>query len=218
MARQARQTQNSSVFSIKQKTNQVLFRDKEDRKEFVSIMKSSKAMYGFDIYAYCLLDEDEFWLILNAKNRSIASIMQSITISYALYRSDVDQLFSNRYNSKPIYNIEELNHEIEMLKSDSRYQSCSYCFYNPTKNIPLPFISLLDEPIEIAQKHQKRLSDDAFVKVVSQSLKTKDVEKVSDRNLFIKEIYANYNVTQRQLADYFELSISAISKILRQSA
>lgn len=218
MARQARQTQNSSVFSIKQKTNQVLFRDKEDRKEFVSIMKSSKAMYGFDIYAYCLLDEDEFWLILNAKNRSIASIMQSITISYALYRRDAEHLFSNRYNSKPIYNIEELDDEIEMLKSDSRYQSCSYCFYNPTKNIPLPFISLLDEPIEIAQKHQKRLSDDAFVKVVSQSLKTKDVEKVSDRNLFIKEIYANYNVTQRQLADYFELSISAISKILRQSA
>ena len=218
MARQARQTQNSSVFSIKQKTNQVLFRDKKDRKEFVSIMKSSKAMYGFDIYAYCLLDEDEFWLILNAKNRSIASIMQSITISYALYRRDAEHLFSNRYNSKPIYNIEELDDEIEMLKSDSRYQSCSYCFYNPTKNIPLPFISLLDEPIEIAQKHQKRLSDDAFVKVVSQSLKTKDVEKVSDRNLFIKEIYANYNVTQRQLADYFELSISAISKILRQSA
>ena len=218
MARQARQTQNSSVFSIKQKTNQVLFRDKEDRKEFVSIMKSSKAMYGFDIYAYCLLDEDEFWLILNAKNRSIASIMQSITISYALYRSDVDQLFSNRYNSKPIYNIEELDDEIEMLKSDSRYQSCSYCFYNPTKNIPLPFISLLDEPIEIEQKHQKRLSDDAFVKVVKKSLKTQNVETVSDRNLFIKEIYANYNVTQRQLADYFELSISAISKILRQSA
>lgn len=218
MARKARQTQKSTVFSIKQKTNQALFRDREDRKEFVSILKSSKAMYGFDIYAYCLLDDDEFWLILNAKNRSIASIMQSITISYALYRSDVEKLFSNRYSSKPIFNEEELEAEIGELKSDSRYQSCSYCFYNPVKNMPYPFISLVHEGVEIQLKHQTRLSDQDFIQIVNKKIKDQDIENVDKRNEFIKHMYASYNITQRQLADYFKLSNSAISKILRMSA
>ena len=218
MARQARSNQKSSVFSIKQKTTQKLFRDKNDRQEFVSILKSTKEVYGLDIYAYCLLDDDEFWVILNAKHRSIASIMQSITIKYALYRNDVEKLFSNRYHSKPLYSIEDLEEEISNLKSDPRYAGCSYCFYSPLDETPFPFISLLDEPIQIHQKHLTRLSDEAFIEIVKEKVTDSSIESVSTRNEIIQDIYANYNVTQKQLADYFELSNSAISKILRQSA
>lgn len=218
MARQARQTQKSSVFSIKQKTQDVLFRDKEDRQTFVDILKESKEMYGFELFAYCLLDEDEFWLIINAKNRSIASIMQSITISYALYRSDVENLFSNRYSSKPIFDEASLKKEIDILKSDRRYDSCHYCFYHPLDNIPLPFISLVEKGVKINLSHPKRLDDEACIKLIEKKTKEKPIESIEQRNEFIRYMIANYNITQRQLATYFDLSSSSISKILRQSA
>lgn len=218
MARQARSKQQSSLFSIKQKTSQKLFRDRHDRQEFVSILKNAKAVYGLDIYAYCLLDDDEFWIILNAKHRSIASIMQSITIQYALYRKDVEKLFSNRYHSKPLFTVADLEAEITELKSDPRYTSCSYCFYSTVKNTPLPFISLTNEPVNIAPIHLTKLSDDSFLNIVAEKVTKEIMGDVSLRNALIQDIYASYNVTQKQLADYFDLSCSAISKIIRQGA
>lgn len=214
MARQARETQKSTVFSIKQTTSQNIFRDKKDREAFVSILKATKDILGYDIYAYCLLDDNEFWLILNAKNHNIAKIMQSITIRYALYREDVSNLFESRYKSKPISSYENLEEEVSKLKSDQRYESCAFCFYHPLEDKPLEFISLLDEPILIDLKHQKRLDD----KKVEAILKSKSWENVNERNDIIRDAYANYNISQRQLATYFNLSNSSISKILSTRA
>ncbi len=214
MARQARETQASSVFSIKQTTTQNIFRDKKDREEFVSILKATKDILGYDLYAYCLLDDNEFWLILNAKNQNIAKIMQSITIRYALYRKDVENLFASRYKSEPITSIDNLEKEVTRLKSDKRYETCAYCFYHPLEDKPFEFISLLDEPIQINLEHQKRLDDQK----VEQILKKKAWKNVSERNDLIRYAYANYNVSQRQLADYFDLSNSSISKILSTGA
>ena len=55
-----RHLQKTTVFSIKQNTDSKLFRNKDDRKEFVSIVKRNKEKFGYDIYGYCLLDDDEF--------------------------------------------------------------------------------------------------------------------------------------------------------------
>lgn len=220
MARQARKTQKTTVFSIKQNTINPIFRNREDREKFVSIIESNKKVYGFDIYAYCLLDDHDFWIILNAKNRSISSIMQSITISYALYRDDVNNLFIERYHSKPIYSKEELEKEINELKSDKRYETCNYCFYDQKQNLPLDFISILEDNLEIEQKHYKPLNDQNFIKLIDQYISDDEeiCKNVSNRNDFIRKIYASYNVTQRQLAEYFDISTSSISKILRQGA
>lgn len=218
MARQARSKQKSSVFSIKQKTHQDLFRDKEDRQQFVNILQSAKEVYGLDIYAYCLLDANEFWLIINAKHRNISAIMQSITIQYALYRDDVEKLFSTRYHSIPIHSVERLEQEVVELKSDSRYANCAYCFYSPIDMMPYPFISELDDKIEIQTKHLGKLSDYDFVRVVDKEVIKIEKENVQERNQLIQQIYANHNVTQKQIADYFDISSSAVSKILKQGA
>lgn len=194
-----------------------MFRNKSDRHMFVSILEDSKQKYGFDLYGYCLLDNDEFWIILNAKRRSISTIMQSISISYALYRDDTKNLFENRYHSDPLYTLEALDEEVSSLKSDIRYESCSYCFYDPKENIPLPFISDIDNDISIREKHSQILNESEFDKLMESLIQTIDIEddNKESRNTLIKKIYAEYNVTQKQLANYFSLTSSSISKILK---
>ena len=208
MARKARKELQSSIFSIRQVTDVSIFRDKKDREAFVEILEKSKDKFDFDIYGYCLLDANEFWIILNAKNRSISTIMQSISISYARYRNDVKNLFTRRYKSDPLYSVEAIEKELNELKSDERYKKCSYCFYNPVLNQPYSFISKITPDVKMNRGRLNPLSMDEFEKVVNQYEGT--------RNDIIREVYANYNVTQKQLGDYFEINKSTVSKILSE--
>lgn len=213
LAREARHLQKTTVFSIKQNTDSKLFRNKDDRKEFVSIVKRNKEKFDYDIYGYCLLDDDEFWLILNTKGRSISSIMKGITISYALYRDDIPNLFTERYKSEPIYSVQRLEAVLNELKSDKRYESCHYCFYHPTLNRPLSFISNVHKNVEIKQVHPTNLTDAEAKELLDQFVGELNLN-LEERNKMIRSIYSKYNVTQKQLGDYFNLSNSTISKIL----
>ena len=219
MARQPRKTQKTTVFSIKQSAEVPIFRDKSDRSVFVDILESSKEKFGFDLYGYCLLDEDSFWLIINTKNRSIASIMQSISISYALYRDDVKQLFKRRYKSEPIYDIDALNETMEILMSDSRYETCVYCFYDPIQNAPYPFITDVSDHLKIEKKYPKKTDMDTLSQYIESHVQEVygSLDILSDlniRNDVIKHVYTYLNVTQTQISEYFEISNSLVSKIL----
>src|SRR5690554_4372168 len=219
MARQPRKKQKTTVFSIKQSAEVPIFRDKSDRSVFVDILESSKDKFGFDLYGYCLLDDDSFWLIINTKSRSIASIMQSISISYALYRDDVKQLFKRRYKSEPIYDIDALNETMEILMSDSRYETCVYCFYDPIQNTPYPFITDVSDDLKIEQKYPKKTDMDTLSQYIESHVQEVygSLDILSDlniRNDVIKHVYAYLNVTQTQISKYFEISNSLVSKIL----
>ncbi len=219
MARQPRKLQKTSVFSIKQKTEVPIFRNQADRKFFMELLEKNKDKFGYDIYGYCLLDPDAFWIVLNCNNRSIASIMQAISISYALYRDDVDNLFSRRYISEPIYDLKTLEKTMEAMISDPRYETCHYCFYDPTMNLPLPFISKVNEGIDIQTKYLKKTTTsemEAYIKdYVLETYETLHMlEDLNVRNAVIRHVYANLNVTQKQLSQYFEIGNSAISKIV----
>lgn len=220
MARQARSLQKTSVFSVKQKTDEIMFRDRADRQVFVDLLESTKEKFGIDIFGYCLLEEDEFWILINVKERQISAIMQSLTICYALYRDDIKQLFTRRYKSKAIYNVEELKGELDNLISDPRYQTCRYCFYHPIENVPLPFISLVTDDINIIKEHSKGLNDQEVIEVIEDYVIEyfDDLEVLDDlesRNKIICHLYAEFNLTQKQLGTYFNLSNSSISKILK---
>lgn len=216
MARQARSVQKTSLFSVSQESDCDIFRNREDRDAFVAILEKAKLKFGFDIYAYCLLDCDRFWIIMDAKKRNIASIMQSICISYSLYRNHEDNLFKARYFSKPLYDKEGLQEEIESLKSDKRYRNCAYCFYHSLKQEPLPFISVVNEKIVVESQHAQGLEDEEVKYLIDSMLKTSsfDSKDLSQRNAVIKILYAQHNLTQKQLAQYFGLSVSSVSKII----
>lgn len=219
MARQPRKLQKSSLFSIKQKSDIKIFRNKEDRHAFVEILEQAKDKFGFDMYCYCLLDDDAFWLILNSNNRSVASIMQSISISYALYRSDVENLFSRRYKSEAIYNLNELSAIKKEMMQDQRYESCEFCFYNPKTKEPLEFISDIHQNIEIQTTYVQKTDTQSMIQFIEDYVKnhyasSELLKELEIRNQIIKHVYSCLNVTQSQLSDYFGISNSAISKIL----
>jgi REP element-mobilizing transposase RayT len=207
MARIARQDLNSSVFSIKQNTDKRIFRNKNDREMFVDILKDTKEKYDFDIYGYCLLDDNAFWLVINSKQRNISAIMQSITISYARYRDDEKGLFIRRYKSEPLYSVKDVELTMEHLKRDVRYKDCPYCFYNPILNQPWPFIAKVDSNIEFLDGNRRGLSYRELEAII--------LNREGNRNDIIRFVYQNYNVTQKQLADFYGLTKSSISKILK---
>lgn len=207
MARIARQDLNSSVFSIKQNTDKDIFRHKEDREMFVSILKESKEKFDFDIYGYCLLDSNAFWLVINTKQRNISSIMQSITISYARYREDEKNIFTRRYKSYPLYDVDDVELTMNDLKQDPRYKDCPFCFYNPVINKPWPFISGVHTDIVFYEGDNRKLSDLELEELILAS--------EGSRNDIIRTIYQNYNVTQSQLAKCYGLTKSSISKIVK---
>ena len=213
MARQPRQQQETSLFSIKQQSKQVLFQDKQDKLVVRDILEKSKHKYGFDIYAFCLLDDDAFWIILDAKKRSISRIMQSICISYSLYKEEDHQLFHTRYQSKPLYSSQQLKNELDSLKEDKRYEMGSYCYINPMTLKPFEFVSDVKDSIEVQTSFAKRLSDQQALDVFEKYGANLVVE-LEERNELIRKLYAKYNVSQKQLANYFGVSSSMISKIV----
>ena len=213
MARQARSVQKTSLFSIRQQTDTDIFRNQKDREMFVEIIQKAKVKFGFDLYGYCLLDNNAFWLIIDVKKRSLATIMQSICISYALYREDETKLFKNRYLSKPLYDFSELEDELQNLQSDRRYKQNSFCYFDPKTNQPHAFIAMFNPHMSVEKIHATHFDNDgAYQKI--QKLSDSNFDSIEQRNNKIKELYANYNFTQKQLADYFKLSVSSVSKIL----
>lgn len=219
MARQARNTQKSSLFSIKQQSDIAIFKDKKDRGVFIEILQQAKKKFGFDVFGYCLLDDDAFWIVINTKTRSVASIMQSISISYSLYRSDVENLFLRRYKSEAIYDLETLNNIMQTMMSDPRYETCEYCFYDIDTNQPFEFIAPIHQDIEIQKKYPKKTDTETMIRFIEDYVgvhyNTLSVlDDLEIRNDIIKHVYACLNITQTQLSQYFKISNSAISKIL----
>lgn len=82
MARKARKSNSSTLLSIVQRSTQGLIRNNEDREAMLEILKQAQSKYGYECYAYCLLDNQILSLVLDTKGRSISPIMSSILVAY----------------------------------------------------------------------------------------------------------------------------------------
>lgn len=90
MPRTARIKNNESVMYIivKGTTDAPLFREEEDKEEYLSILKRYKDIYGFKLYAFCIM-RDYAHFIVDLCGADISSIMSNINLAYA-----------SRYNRK----------------------------------------------------------------------------------------------------------------------
>lgn len=79
-----------------------LFRDDEDKKKYMRIVKRYKEKYKIKIYAYCLMDNHSH-LMIDANGADISKVMQGINLSYArYYNKKYDRhghLFQGRFKS-----------------------------------------------------------------------------------------------------------------------
>jgi len=80
-----------------------LFKEDDDKKKYLEIIKDYKKLYQFKVYAYCLLS-NHVHMIIDVNGADISKIMHSINFKYALYFNRKynrhGHLFQDRFKSK----------------------------------------------------------------------------------------------------------------------
>jgi putative transposase len=79
-----------------------LFRDNDDKRKYLMLIKKYKLMYNFKLYGYCLMDTHSH-LIIDANGSDISKVMHGINFSYAMYYNKKYErkghLFADRFKS-----------------------------------------------------------------------------------------------------------------------
>lgn len=223
MARKARKEDNCTLLSITQKSDIQLFRDDVDRERMLAILKQAQDRFGYVCYAYCLLDDRIFRLIVDTKGRNISTIMQSISLAYSSYRNVEGKLFAGRFFSKPLHSAKALADEIDAIHKKSESQYNSFCFHCQDAKHPSQFKIELDaQNIKIGavdstlSLEEAKLKLDAWMKIKGCDLSS--VQKDKDlRNQCILELRRTSNSSLKTLGLLFSLSESSVSKILKNN-
>ncbi|EYE87421.1 hypothetical protein Q428_13335, partial [Fervidicella metallireducens AeB] len=107
MPRLARQKKEDAIFHVMARSiSEVdLFKDDEDKLNYLALVKKYQKTYEFRVYGYCLMD-NHLHLIIDANGADISRIMHSINFSYAQYFNHRHKrhghLFQDRFKSKMV--------------------------------------------------------------------------------------------------------------------
>ena len=107
MPRTARKKSNSGIYHIMLRgiNRQTIFEDDEDRIKFVDTIRHYKQKCGFNIYAYCLMD-NHVHLIIKENEEPLENVMKRIGVSYVYWYNwkykRSGHLFQDRYKSQVI--------------------------------------------------------------------------------------------------------------------
>jgi REP element-mobilizing transposase RayT len=126
LPRAAREKSSTGIYHIMLRgiNKQDIFNDDEDRERFLETIQRYKKETGFQLYAYCLMD-NHVHLIIRENDMELSKVMKRIGTSYAGYfnwkygRSG--HLFQNRYCSEAVENDSYL------------YMVIRYIHQNPAK-------------------------------------------------------------------------------------
>lgn len=221
MARKARNTSTSDLLSIKQSSHIRLFRDDKDREMLLKIIKQAKDKFGFICYAYCLLDDHTFRIIMDTQGRSVSTILQSICISYAAYRQPKGKLFAGRFQSKSLLNRDELILEINSIqkRTDNSFNSYCFCIDNQP-DTPILTINLDTTNVNIGIIQPTTNLEEAKTKlntwVTENGCSYAEIMRnKKTRNRCIVELRRTTNCSLKLIGDLFSIGESTVSKILR---
>lgn len=125
MPRMARQKTFDAIFHVmcRSISELDLFKDDEDKKKYLSLIKKYQKMYEFMVYGYGLMT-NHVHLIIDVNGADISKIMHDINFAYAQYYNGKHKrhghLFQDRFRSK-------------MVRSDVYlYALSAYVHNNPT--------------------------------------------------------------------------------------
>ncbi|MCB2306795.1 transposase [Clostridium estertheticum] len=179
MPRTFRLKSDESIYHVmcKSITEVNLFKDTEDKKKYLSLIKKYKTLYNFKLYGYCLMD-NHLHLIIDANGSDISKVMHGINFSYAMYFNKKHErgghLFRDRFKSIIVANdryLKTLSLYIHNNPTDiPDYKNCpeKYAFSSLAifigkrrdyfKLVDYGFIiSLFGESIKIARKNYYNL-------------------------------------------------------------
>jgi putative transposase len=224
MVRSARKNQMTSIYAIDQSSQQILFLNDADRQTMIEIIKEAQRKYGFYCYAFCLLSDYGFKIIVDVKDKNISNIMASISISYALYRKADQKLFTKRFKSTPLYSKEEVVAHVRSVNRQTNSKFNSFCFYDRSADDSLDWlVDINTKTVDIIS--QKKTSDmDVAHLLMDEWMRTNgccidDLKKDKTlRNACIARLHKETNCSMKQLGVLFGgISESTISKILKEN-
>lgn len=107
MPRKARQKSESGIYHIIMRgiNRQVIFNEDEDYLRFLQALQHYKEKSGYQIYAYCLMN-NHIHLLMKIEDESLAQIMRRICGKFVYwYNNKYDRagyLFQDRFKSEPV--------------------------------------------------------------------------------------------------------------------
>lgn len=110
MSRDARLRSETGIYHVMVRGNNksTIFVVNEDYQRFIQIINQVKDIGGFDLYAYCLMDNHAHLLIKETTTMNISDIMKRINIRYAMWHNykyrRVGHFFQGRFKSEPVEN------------------------------------------------------------------------------------------------------------------
>ena len=131
MPRKSRQSLQSNLVLVTQRSNLHLYRDDHDRDVFLDLLKKVQSNFNCVVLAFCCFDEDAFQIIIDTNGANISKIIQSLTISYALHRRSETKLFTQRFKTKALMDESDVRGAIEHLRyGKNDYVGC--CMFSDT--------------------------------------------------------------------------------------
>jgi hypothetical protein len=217
MPRTARSNHNASVMLITQTSHQPMFENNDDRDHFLAMLNIAKQKFQFDVFAYCLLNDQSFELLVRTPYMNISKIMSSLLITYTNYKKPQGKLFIQRFKSKPITTIDELSNIIQKVNKPAQSPYNSYCVYHQLMTSPLNLLTRFDEA---CFECDVRTLDEQLNKFLVDHECSFD-EVIADKSLRDQCVFNLYQTTMCSLKDIGELFLgldqSTISKIIKKS-
>lgn len=205
MPRVARQKDENGIYHIIQKSSlgQFLFESPKDREFFIQNIYKFKEIYGFEIYAICVQKSNEYHLVIGTYGSDISKIMKSINISYRAYKNCPNPLYKDRYKSFLLREEDEFYKCVLAIKKEGSITSsdCRVILQNCIKN-----------KIKIMSKDE--VKNFILEKTIEIEKEGKSLDKEA-RNIIIKEVRKNSDLTLKEIGEIFNLGESTISKILK---
>lgn len=228
MARKAREKDPFGTFHITQSSgpHRRLFETVEERQTFLEILRRCQVKFQFKLYAYCLLSDQDYHLVINPSGNDLSKIMKSINIAYAMHVDLDEPLFKDRYKSEKMNDLNEAQDFITKLHRPGQNLSLynSYCIYDAKNPLKLDWISKLETSKDILMN---TVVDNTINSLEEASLKLQQI--TLDKNLTLDELFKqkelrnnlivtfrkNSTLSLKELGTLFgNLSESTVCKIL----
>ena len=229
MARAARMKSQSGIYHIiiRGINRQSIFEEDEDKERFIRIMEKYKEKCGYEIYAYCLMN-NHVHILIKENREPLSLIMKRISSSYVYWYNWKYQrcghLFQERFKSEPVEDesyflivlryIHQNPLKAGIVKSLAEYKWSSYHEYIKECKIvdtrlALELISENNNQIESFIRFNNEVIDDRCMEV------GKKLDKATDEELKML-IKSKYGIDAIQIQNKKEKIQTQILKELKE--
>jgi putative transposase len=212
MPRKPRQKSPTGIYHVMVRgiNKENIVRDDQDRRQIVKTVWKVKEKHGFELYAYCLMD-NHIHLLMKEKEEPVQKTISRLLISYANYFNwkydRVGHLCQDRFRSEIIANEASLlnclryihNNPVKagLVKSPHDYPWCSYpLYFQPeTPIIDKDYIlNYFSEDAAVALEEFRQFSSgqtsEEFIEVTEQD----PANRFSEANAMVDAILFRYNL------------------------